>query len=120
MERISAVEFLREYVNKNVPVILTDVAVHWEAYKQWDLNYLRETLGDTRVTVSQTPNGRADAVLDLQATQYPIVDDQERRDLPKEVFTMPHDQEMPFNAFTDLLIASKTDPRSTVNYVQVG
>jgi hypothetical protein len=61
---------MREYVSKNIPVIITDLANDWPALQRWSMPYLNETLADTVVTVSRTPNGRADAILEL--SKYPI------------------------------------------------
>lgn len=72
--RLSSLEFLRDYVSKNIPVVLTDIISNWNAVKNWDLEYLTKKIGDTEVTVSQTPNGRADAVISFPSSKppYPI------------------------------------------------
>ena len=75
VEKLSSLEFLRDYVSKNIPVIFTGVATEWKAIKDWDLSYLLDKIGGTDVTVSQTPNGRADAVLHFPTDDppYPIL-----------------------------------------------
>ena len=73
VSNITPIEFLRDYVSKNIPVIITDIVCKWDAYKKWDIEYLRNTIGNSQVTVSQTPNGRADAPLSLKNNPYPIL-----------------------------------------------
>lgn len=75
VSRLSALEFLRDYVSKNIPVIFTDLTSDWDAIKNWDVEYLKEKIGENLVTVSQTPNGRADAVLQFPNSDppYPII-----------------------------------------------
>ncbi|XP_074660399.1 bifunctional peptidase and (3S)-lysyl hydroxylase Jmjd7-like [Tubulanus polymorphus] len=60
----SPLEFYRDYVAVNKPVIIDHVIDHWPALSKWDVPYLRDKIGDVEVTVSVTPNGLADAVYD--------------------------------------------------------
>ena len=119
MSSLTSVEFLRDYVSKNVPVIFTSIADKWSACKKWDIPYLLTQLGDKSVTVSQTPNGRADAVLDVSSSPYPFLEGSSAEKTFNNLFIMPHDQVMPFSQFVELLRRSKTTPGAPINYVQV-
>eukprot|EP00466_Bigelowiella_natans_P020829 jgi/Bigna1/71771/fgenesh1_pg.17_\ len=62
MKKLTALEFHRDYVSKNIPVILTGCLHDWPALKRWNLPYLSEKLGSQQVTVDITPDGRGDSV----------------------------------------------------------
>lgn len=83
-------EFLRTSVHPNRPAIIKGAFEHWPARTQWTNEYLRSKMGESKVTVAVTPNGYADAV-----TYDPVTD--------KEYFTMPHEEQMTFNTFLDLM-----------------
>mmetsp|Transcript_12411 Transcript_12411/g.15448 ORF Transcript_12411/g.15448 Transcript_12411/m.15448 type:complete len:331 (-) Transcript_12411:48-1040(-) len=121
VEKLSSLEFLRDYVSKNIPVIFTGVATEWKAIKDWDLSYLLDKIGGTDVTVSQTPNGRADAVLHFPTDDppYPILDDtKENLHGSSSLFVMPHDEIMKFSKFVHLSQSSKDTEDATVHYIQ--
>ncbi|KAF0699872.1 Aste57867_9582 [Aphanomyces stellatus] len=91
IERISApspLEFYRNYVSKNIPVIITDAADHWPAMHKWTDAFLVESLGSKQVTVDVTPSGYGDAVHHVQG---------------REVFVMPEERDMTFKEFLDIL-----------------
>ncbi|MEP6845456.1 MAG: cupin-like domain-containing protein, partial [Panacibacter sp.] len=48
---ISPAEFKQEYYNKNIPVILRDLAKKWPAYEKWSWDYLKEVAGNKKVPV---------------------------------------------------------------------
>jgi len=54
-------EFYRNFVAPNLPVIIRGGVKHWPAVKKWSNEYLREQIGEKSVTVAVTPNGYADA-----------------------------------------------------------
>ncbi|KYR01333.1 transcription factor jumonji [Tieghemostelium lacteum] len=66
IERISKptpLEFYRDYVSQNRPVIITGALDDWDALVKWkDDDYLCELMKDTKVTVAVTPDGLGDAV----------------------------------------------------------
>lgn len=80
----SSLEFLRDWVNPNVPVIIKNAFNHWPALEKWNSDYLREKIGHRTVTVAVTPNGYADAVVGNR-------------------FVMPEEREMKFSTFLDIL-----------------
>ncbi|RLN91787.1 hypothetical protein BBJ28_00004814 [Nothophytophthora sp. Chile5] len=87
---LSPLRFHREFVSRNVPVVLTNAMTspQWEhALSAWqDDAYLEAKAGDTRVTVDVTPFGLGDAVLELPGHH-------------RELFVMPEEREMPLAEF---------------------
>ena len=77
-------EFLRDWVSPNVPVIIKNAFNHWPALEKWNSDYLRQKIGHRTVTVAVTPNGYADAVVG-------------------DKFVMPEEREMEFSKFLDIL-----------------
>lgn len=51
--------FERDYVARNLPVIITGVADGWNAVAKWNLDYIRRRCGDCRVPVRCYPSGYA-------------------------------------------------------------
>lgn len=93
----SPLGFLRDWVNPNLPVVIQNAFNHWPALKKWDNAYLRDKIGEKKVTVAVTPNGYADAVLE-------------------DKFVMPEEREMHFSEFLDILEGKRKDP--AIFYVQ--
>ncbi|KAI8378028.1 cupin-like domain-containing protein [Radiomyces spectabilis] len=83
-------EFLRHSVHPNRPAVIKNAFHHWPACTKWTNAYLRDTMGDTPVTVASTPNGYADAVTMDEVTQ-------------QKYFALPHEQRMPFSDYLDLI-----------------
>jgi len=61
-ESLTPLRFYREYISKSLPVIITGGMDTWAAMTRWNLHYLSEKLGDQKVTVDFTPDGRGDSV----------------------------------------------------------
>eukprot|EP00897_Mesotaenium_endlicherianum_P007628 jgi/Mesen1/6894/ME000353S05918 len=61
---LDPLQFYREYVAPNRPVIVENAIDHWPALKLWTNEYLLEKIGHTLVSVAVTPDGRGDAVVD--------------------------------------------------------
>ncbi|KAL3896236.1 MAG: hypothetical protein SGCHY_004203 [Lobulomycetales sp.] len=55
---------LARTVAQNVPVVFRNALLPCAALQLWDRDYLCAALGDAPVSVSQTPDGRADALVD--------------------------------------------------------
>ena len=51
-------EFVHDYKNKNTPVILSELMASWPAKKKWDIEYLKQTLGDKVVPVYSSKPAR--------------------------------------------------------------
>ena len=61
IEHVSPLQFQREYVSGNKPVVITGAIDHWPALQLWNSASLAAAAGDTLATVAITPDGRADA-----------------------------------------------------------
>ncbi len=51
----TALEFYRNYVAANVPVLIDNAVGHWPALSKWTEEYLAEKLGDKPISVEVTP-----------------------------------------------------------------
>ncbi|KAM0727200.1 Bifunctional peptidase and (3S)-lysyl hydroxylase Jmjd7 [Formica fusca] len=60
--KITPLTFYREYVSKNIPLVIKGAVKHWPAISKWSIPYLRKVFGDENVSVAVTPNGYADAI----------------------------------------------------------
>ena len=56
-------QFYRDQVSHNRPLIIRGGVSHWPALHRWSNQYLSDTLGDKEVTVTATPDGYADAAV---------------------------------------------------------
>ncbi|GAB5372599.1 hypothetical protein AAMO2058_001679100 [Amorphochlora amoebiformis] len=59
---LTSLKFYREYVAKNQPVIITGCLNEWPASKLWSMDYLSKILGEEKVTIDFTPDGRGDSL----------------------------------------------------------
>ena len=89
--------FLRNYVMPNLPVVIENAISHWPALTKWTKEYLRDVIGEKKVTVATTPNGYADATVG-------------------DRFVLPHETQMTFEEFLCKLQHSKTGDE--IVYVQ--
>ncbi|XP_076451021.1 bifunctional peptidase and (3S)-lysyl hydroxylase Jmjd7-like isoform X2 [Babylonia areolata] len=80
----SPLQFYRDFVGPNKPVVLSNFTTSWPAVRKWNHQYLRQVIGDEEVTVAVTPNGYADAVCEGH-------------------FVMPEERRMTVSAFLDIL-----------------
>lgn len=80
----SPLEFYRDWVTPNVPVIIRNSINTWPALKLWNSEYFKKKIGDLDVTVAVTPNGYADAIVG-------------------EHFVMPEEKTMKMANFLDIL-----------------
>ena len=82
----SPLEFYRDYVSRNKPVIIQGALENWSALSKWtDSQYLRDQLGDHSVTIDVTPDGYGDCV---KLHKY---------------FVTPVEERMPFNHFMNII-----------------
>ncbi|KAH9637386.1 hypothetical protein HF086_011999 [Spodoptera exigua] len=61
-DNLKPMQFLRDFVSKNIPVIIRNGCSHWPAVSKWNAAYFRETIPDKKVVVAVTPNGLADGI----------------------------------------------------------
>lgn len=91
---LSPLRFLREFVARNVPVVLENAmeSPQWRRTRQnWASDeYLVQHAGEAAVTVDVTPFGVGDAVLELGEAQ-------------EALFVMPEEREMTLREFLDAL-----------------
>ncbi|ESO91613.1 hypothetical protein LOTGIDRAFT_122126, partial [Lottia gigantea] len=80
----SPVEFYRNFVSSNKPVVINNLINDWPALHTWSPDYFREKIGGLKVTATVTPNGYADAVCDGK-------------------FVMPEERSMTMSDFLDVL-----------------
>lgn len=53
-----SLDFYREFVSQNKPVLIKNCVSHWKALERWKSNeYLRQVVGEELVTVDVTPTG---------------------------------------------------------------
>jgi len=51
----------KRFISVSAPCLFKGMASEWPACRLWDRGYLQHKLGDTKVSVALTPDGRADA-----------------------------------------------------------
>lgn len=91
----TALEFARDYVGKNLPLVIRGGVSDWPACTKWNSKYFR-IMSDKLVAVAVTPNGYADGI----AMKKP-----ENR----EYFVMPDEQTMSMGDFLDRLDDRKSE-----------
>ncbi|CAH0402988.1 unnamed protein product [Chilo suppressalis] len=89
INELDPLEFQRDYVSKNLPVIIRGGCAGWPATKKWNTQYFREKIPNRKLTVALTPNGLADGI----TTDNSGV----------ECFVMPFETEMTMAEFLDCL-----------------
>eukprot|EP01064_Diplonema_japonicum_P001966 TRINITY_DN11292_c0_g1_i1.p1 TRINITY_DN11292_c0_g1~~TRINITY_DN11292_c0_g1_i1.p1 ORF type:complete len:329 (+),score=81.77 TRINITY_DN11292_c0_g1_i1:99-1085(+) len=57
--------FYREFVAGRKPCVMEGGLTEWRGLWEWDKKTLETRMGDSKVTVAVTPNGRADALTDV-------------------------------------------------------
>eukprot|EP00210_Caulerpa_lentillifera_P005326 g5089.t1 len=102
---LTELEFLRDYVSRNKPVILTDCINEWPALQRWSIEYFSDVLGPKKLKIQTTPNGRADAVSSIRTEDGTLV----------ECFVEPYEEQMTFQEFLALLNSNEA---SKIPYLQ--
>lgn len=82
----SPLEFYREHVASNLPLIIEEGATHWPALTKWTNAYLTDKLKDVEVTVDFSADGYSDAIRD------------------NRFFVTPESRKMGFSRFLALLL----------------
>ncbi|KAL9706860.1 hypothetical protein quinque_010378 [Culex quinquefasciatus] len=96
----TALEFVRDNVAKNVPLVIREATNDWPAVEKWNSKYFRDTLADKEVTVAITPNGYADGLARHDGQDY---------------FVLPLETQMTMGEFLDSL--DRKDPENIL-YIQ--
>lgn len=92
-----SITFLRDYVARSIPVVVSGGMKNWRCMRCWSLPYLTEKCGDSLVSVNITPDGRADAV-----KKVPEVNG-------TRLFVKPHEQKMTMREFTEVIMGQRSD-----------
>ncbi|KAL6770523.1 hypothetical protein ACKKBF_B31595 [Auxenochlorella protothecoides x Auxenochlorella symbiontica] len=106
----SALQFCREYVGPNRPVLVRGAVSEWPALTLWNEEYLIRALGPTPLTISTTPNGRADAL--VPGPDGSALDP----DTGNPVFALPMESKVDIATFYQCL--RRRDGASPVPYLQ--
>lgn len=86
---LEPLEFYRDYVSKNIPVVIRKGCSNWPAVNKWNATYLRQTIPEKIIAVAITPNGLADGIT--------------KDDKGQEYFVMPYEINMTISEFLDCL-----------------
>lgn len=93
----TSLQFYREFVSTNRPVIIRGGISQWPSVTKWTPSYLRQKAGHLQVTVAVTPDGYAD-------------------DVKGHLFLLPEERLMLFGEFLDIMEAKIH--RNGIFYVQ--
>ncbi|XP_014476250.1 PREDICTED: jmjC domain-containing protein 7 isoform X2 [Dinoponera quadriceps] len=99
---ITPLIFYREFVSKNIPLVIRGAVKYWPAVSKWSIPYLRETFGDEEISVAVTPNGYADAIVKAD-------------NAVEEFFVMPEERNLTMSKFLDGLEYPRED---SIFYIQ--
>lgn len=105
-EYISPLDFYRNHVSKNIPLIIRGGVKHWKAMNKWNISYFEEKIGDKLVNVAVTPNGYADAITKEQKLSGTS---------NKEYFTLPEERYITMNDFLKTL---ENPCKNSIYYIQ--
>lgn len=85
--------FYRDFVAKNIPVLIEGAIDHWPALRRWRSDaYLRQVVGNETVTIDFTPDGRGDSIVD------------------ETMFVTPCEEKMKFGDFLSLVERESSKP----------
>ncbi|XP_021922960.1 jmjC domain-containing protein 7-like isoform X3 [Zootermopsis nevadensis] len=101
---VSPLEFYRDWVAPNLPVLIKGAVNTWPAIRKWNVQFFRDFLGKKLVTVAVTPNGYADAI--VTGSGEPS----------SEYFVTPDERVMLMSEFLDAL--ENNDQYPGVFYIQ--
>ncbi|XP_052867338.1 bifunctional peptidase and (3S)-lysyl hydroxylase Jmjd7 isoform X1 [Anopheles cruzii] len=96
----TSLEFVRDYVAKNIPLVMRESITDWPALEKWNSKFFRETIPDKEVTVAVTPNGYADGLALHESEEH---------------FVLPMEQTM---RMADFLSALDRKDSDSVFYIQ--
>uniref|UniRef100_A0A2A4JHT5 Bifunctional peptidase and (3S)-lysyl hydroxylase JMJD7 n=1 Tax=Heliothis virescens TaxID=7102 RepID=A0A2A4JHT5_HELVI len=98
---LEPLQFHRDFVSKNIPVVIRGGCANWPAVSKWNADYFRETIPDKKVTVAITPNGLADGIT--------------KNEKGEEFFVTPCEVKMTMSQFLDGL---KEKKENYIQYIQ--
>eukprot|EP00041_Stephanoeca_diplocostata_P022912 m.553986 g.553986 ORF g.553986 m.553986 type:complete len:596 (-) comp22173_c0_seq13:817-2604(-) len=91
----SAVKFFRDHVSTNTPCVF-DALPQWPAHERWTQEYLCEKMGAATVSVELTPDGRGDALVDIEKCRQldEVNFEQNQKNCPTHVDDKKFDDDM--------------------------
>ncbi|XP_055376619.1 bifunctional peptidase and (3S)-lysyl hydroxylase Jmjd7 [Condylostylus longicornis] len=95
----TSLEFTRDYVGKNLPVVIRGCTLQWPSVLKWNSKYFQSNFPKKEVVVAVTPNGYADGIGLKDKTEY---------------FAMPEEKTMTMEEFLSKL----NDSNGLVHYIQ--
>ncbi|KAF2880754.1 hypothetical protein ILUMI_25426 [Ignelater luminosus] len=95
--------FYRNYISKNMPVIIKNGCKDWPATSKWNLQYFLKTIPDKDVTVAITPNGYADGITKRNERNN------DGTCITEEFFVMPEERTMKMKEFLENLQEPKNN-----------
>ena len=112
-----SIHFLREHVSPSIPCVWRGMANAWTALKKWpanDFQYLKSKVGHKQVDVTCTPNGYADALVDIQPIDLSSQPDcfNNEKNVNKQVFARPLVERMQFDKMLKKLQENKSKTKS--------
>lgn len=117
---LTPVEFLRDYISSNKPVIVTDAISHWLALSRWTRDCVIEAAKDALVTVALTPNGRADRPTPLPGAKQTTISNPTTAApaSDQQCLALPCQRRTTLSTFYKLIDASRTDSNAAIPYLQ--
>lgn len=111
-----SIHFLREHVSTSIPCVWRGMANNWPALKKWpahDFAYLKSKVGHKQVDVTWTPNGYADALVDVQHTDPSAqIDCTGKEKVNREqVFARPFVERIQFDMMLNKLQENENDSK---------
>ena len=100
----SPLAFYRDYVALNRPVIVKGGAAAWPCLHKWDNEYLVSKLKNQEISVAYTPNGRADAVTNIEGKRW---------------FCEPETRKATMDQFIEQLARARAREAGEIPYVQL-
>ncbi|EGC30777.1 hypothetical protein DICPUDRAFT_157443 [Dictyostelium purpureum] len=111
IEKPTPLEFYRDYVSQNKPVIIKGLIDDWKALELWNDEYLKKVLYNVDVSIAVTPDGFADAVKPIDPNNLDS----------EQVFVKPFEKKIKFQEYiniTDSLNQDGTSKDGLVYYIQ--
>ena len=74
VENITKEEFEEKYLKPRIPVVIRGMAKNWPAYEKWNLDYMKETVGDVEVPLYDSSKADPSAPINASAAKMKFAD----------------------------------------------
>ena len=74
VENITKEEFEEKYLKPRIPVVIRGMAKKWPAYEKWNLDYMKETVGDVEVPLYDSSKADPSAPINASAAKMKFAD----------------------------------------------